>query len=132
MSNDEVNAIDRLFDSLARGDIDGIREALSPDARVWHSFDCIAHDRDATVANLANTISAFPERRTADVRRQATLTGFVQQHLFVVRTADGRRMAWPVCIVVEIKDGLIARLDEYIDRAGYFVPADGVTGTPGF
>ena len=29
-------------------------------------------------------------------------------------------MGWPVCIVVEIRDGLIARIDEYIDRAGWF------------
>ena len=131
MRNNEANAIDRLFGSLARGDIEGIRGALSPNAQVWHSFDCIAHDRDAAVANLAQTIAAFAERRTEDIRRQPTPAGFVQQHLFVVRKADGRQMAWPVCIVVKIEDGLIARLDEYIDRAGFFVPGDGVANTPG-
>jgi ketosteroid isomerase-like protein len=132
MSMDGGEAIDRLFDALARGDIEGIRASLAPHARVWHSFDCIAHDREAAVASLAQTVAAFAERRVEDVRRQPSTRGFVQQHLFVVRSADGSRKAWPVCIVVEIADGVITRLDEYIDRAGFFVPKEGDLSTPGF
>jgi hypothetical protein len=49
----------------------------------------------------------------------------------VVRTAAGDRMAWPLCLFVTLRDGLVSRMDEYIDRAGRYVPADGDTSTPG-
>lgn len=128
----EVNALDRLFDGLASGDLDQSRAALAPDARVWHGFDGIAHDRDAILASFASLITAFSERRFEDIRRQPTPTGFVQQHVMAVKTADGRALAWPVCVVVRIEAGVIVRLDEYLDRAGSFIPADGPLLTPGF
>ena len=128
----EVTALDHLFNGVASGDLDQSRAALAPDVRVWHGFDGIAHDRDAIMASFANLVSTFPERRFEDIRRQPTPTGFVQQHVMVVRTADGRALAWPVCVVVRIEAGVIVRLDEYIDRAGSFVPADGPLLTPGF
>jgi ketosteroid isomerase-like protein len=128
----EANALDDLFNGLAMGDLALSRAALAPDARLWHSFDGIAHDREATLANFASVIAAFPERRFDDIRRQPTPTGFVQQHVMAVKTAEGRALAWPVCVVVRIEAGVIVRLDEYIDRAGSFVPADGPLQTPGF
>jgi ketosteroid isomerase-like protein len=128
----DQTALDRLFNGLAQGDLDESRAALAPDARVWHSFDGIAHDRDAILASFADIIAAFPERRFGDIRRQPTPTGYVQQHVMAVKTADGRAMAWPVCVVVRIEAGMIVRLDEYIDRAGSYVPGDGPLLTPGF
>ena len=76
--------------------------------------------------------TSFSERGVADVRRQQTPTGYVQQHLFVVRGKDGVRKAWPVCIVVRVQDGKIARLDEYIDLSAAFDPGEDEVVTPGF
>ncbi|HEX7875293.1 MAG TPA: nuclear transport factor 2 family protein [Sphingobium sp.] len=117
-------ALDRLFDALARGDVDGAVATLTPDARVWHGFDGIAHDREAIARDWTGFVGAFPERFVTDIRRQTTADGLVQQHLMVVRTAQGRRMAWAVCVVVRLEGDRIARLDEYIDRAGSFAIAD--------
>jgi ketosteroid isomerase-like protein len=122
--------IDRLFEALSAGDLDAARLCLTPDARVWHGFDCIAHGPDSICQDWKKFVTNFSERHIADVRRSATATGFVQQHLMIARTA-GKQMAWPVCIVVVVRDGLIARLDEYIDRAGHFSPPEGVVTTPG-
>lgn len=133
MTIDTIGAvIDRMFAGLASGYLGAMRACFTPDARIWHSFDGIAHDVDATIRNWSGLVDASEERLVTDVRRQPTGTGFVQQHLFVLRPNGGVRQAWPVCIVVRIAGDRIARLDEYIDRAGSFVLAGTPLATPGF
>ena len=44
---------------------------------------------------------------------------------------DGTRKAWPVCIVVQVQGGQIARLDEYIDMSAGFDPGEGDVVAPG-
>jgi ketosteroid isomerase-like protein len=129
---DGGEVIDRLFAALAQGDLAAAAACCTPDVRVWHSFDGVAHDLAGIMAEWQGLVAGFPERAFVDVRRQPTPQGFVQQHVMLVRTASGVRKAWPLCIVVRIADGLIARLDEYIDRAGTFdPPADGEVRAPG-
>ena len=123
--------VDALFDALGRGDLAAAERCLAPDARVWHSFDQVAQDRDTAVEGWRGFVGMFAERAFVAVRRQATGGGFVQQHLMVVRAGE-RRMAWPACVVLQIDSGLIVRLDEYMDRAGSFGPSDKNPTTPGF
>ena len=118
----DAHPVDRLFDALSSGDADAARRCLTPDATVWHSFDRITQNPDEAARDWAAMIAVFPERRISDVRRQQTARGFVQQHLWVARTASGKVMAWPVCMVVETDGNLISRIEEYIDRAGSFTP----------
>lgn len=123
-TNDDGAVIDRMFAALARGDLEAARDCYTPDARMWHSFDGIAHDLEGIRPQWQALVDNFAERDVVDVRRQPTPNGFVQQHVMVVRTLSGARKAWPVCIVVRIEGGRIARFDEYIDRAGSFVPPE--------
>jgi ketosteroid isomerase-like protein len=125
------NVIDRLFGSLVEGDAAFVAECLTEDGVVWHSFD----KKEMTVADVTKSWEGmganFMERGVFDVRRQETPTGFVQQHLFILRNPDGTRKAWPVCIVVKVRDGRIARLDEYIDLSAPYDPGEGPYKTPG-
>ena len=120
----KTNALDIVFDGLAAGDVAAAMAALSADAVVWHCFDRIAHDRAGAAIAWAEFVNSFPERAFTDVRRQATSEGYVQQHVMTTRTRDGRCMAWEVCVVVVMDGERIRRLDEYIDRAGSFAPAE--------
>lgn len=123
--------IDRMFDALSRGDFGAAQDCLTAGARVWHSYDRVAHDRDGIMASWQG-LANFSERQFVDVRRQPLADGFLQQHLMVFGTAAGKRKAWPVCIIVRVRDGLIDRLDEYIDLAGSFEPpVEGRLSTPG-
>lgn len=126
-----VNPIDALYDALSRGDAAAARESLADDAVVWHGFDRVARDRDEIYADWATLITTFPERKAVDVRRQPTAEGFVQQHLWVMRSPQGPLLAWPVCVVVTVRDNRIVRLDEYMDRAGHFTPDDTVLAATG-
>jgi len=112
--------IDRMYSALGNGDIDAAVACYTPDAHIWHSFDCVAFNLDAIRPQWEGMKSGFPEQEVADIWREKIEGGFVQRHMWVVRTASGERKAWAVCIFVTIRDGLIARLDEYIDRAGAF------------
>ena len=129
MSDDHI--IDRMFAALSAGDVAAACACFGLNATIWHGFDAIAQTAKEVAISWKAMIAHFPERGVVDVRRQPTPTGFVQQHLWTARTADGRAMAWPVCVVVQITDGLIARLDEYIDRAGSFTLPAGKATTPG-
>jgi ketosteroid isomerase-like protein len=122
---DEDGAIvDELFEAISRGDIEAARDCCTSDLVVWHSHDC----RPTGLAEMGSAwkdfVTNFPERLFVDVRRRAMGDGFVQQHLMVARSQSGARLAWPVCVIVTVRDGLIARLEEYIDRTGHFTVRD--------
>ncbi len=127
----QPNIVDRFFATMQSCDIATLRDCLTADAIVWHSFDRVAMGPDDVVKSWEAMAATFTERGITDVRRQETPTGHVQQHLFVVRMKDGMRKAWPVCIVVRITGGRIARLDEYIDVSEGFDPGEGSLTTPG-
>jgi ketosteroid isomerase-like protein len=122
-----ANPIDLLFDALCRGDVARAREAMCADARIWHGFDRVALTVDELLGQWGGLIAGTRTRFVTDVKRQPVEGGYVQQHLFVVEQTDGRRIAWPVCIVVTIRDARIARIDEYMDRTGFFEPEAGVS-----
>lgn len=123
--------IDRMYDALARGDVDAARACVTDDLVVWHSFDQVAVGLDDVVTGWEQLVSGFPERSFVDVRRSPVPGGWVQRHTMVATAASGARVAWPLCLFVTLRDGLVARVDEYIDRAGRYEPAAGGTGTPG-
>ncbi|WP_216911072.1 nuclear transport factor 2 family protein [Nocardia noduli] len=123
--------IDELFTALEKGDVDAAIACLTEDATVWHAFDRVAHDTHSIREDWGQLIAGSSTRRVTDVRRSATTEGFVQQHLMTIHTRTGAQLAWPVCIVVQVRDGRVARLDEYIDRAGHFTPTEDNATTPG-
>lgn len=124
-------ALDRMYEALAAGDVEGALACLTPDAKVWHSFDGVVHERDSIRRDWEGFVSNTSERSTFDVRRQPTSTGFVQQHVGVFGMG-GKRMAWSICLVVEVRDGLIARINEYIDRGGSWDAGEGPVTNRGF
>jgi ketosteroid isomerase-like protein len=130
-SGDTGALVDRFYDALARGDLFGARACCTADVRFWHSFDRIALSLDEASHGWERLFAGFPERAFVDVRRCQTENGFVQQLIMVGTTPAGVRLGWPLCIIIAVRDGLIARLDEYIDRAGHFVVTDADLPTPG-
>lgn len=119
MSN---HPLDRLFAALSAGNVAATLDCFTPDAVIWHGFDRIVMNAGEAAEQWQAMVGQFPQRRVEDVQRQDTIDGCVQQHIWIMQLADGQEMAWPVCIVARLEDGRISRLDEYIDRAGWFAP----------
>ncbi len=124
-------AIDKLLAALTAGDIEAARACCTEDVVVWHSFDQIPQNIEEAAQGWEQFFAGFPERLFVDARRAPIPNGFVQQHLMVGTTASGVRRAWPVCVMVRLRDGLISRFDEYIDRSGSYTVTDGSLVTRG-
>jgi ketosteroid isomerase-like protein len=123
--------IDRLYGALADGDVTAARACCTDDLQVWHSFDQKIVDLQQTLLGWQQLVDGFPERSFVDVRRAAVPGGWVQRHQMVARTPDGKRLAWPLCLFVTTRDGLVCGIDEYIDRAGTYEIGEDVTTTTG-
>lgn len=115
MTNTEV--ADRLFAAIEAGDIETVRSAYSSDVVVWHNFDEVEQDCETNLRVLAWLTRNLQGVRYTDVKRWVTDEGFVQQHVLRAVTPAGVEIAVPAIVAVTVADGLITRLDEYLDSA---------------
>ena len=50
--------LDRLFAAVVDKDTAAVRACFDPGARIWHGYDCIAHDLDSFIAMLEAVLAA--------------------------------------------------------------------------
>lgn len=119
---DVVDLADRFFKAIENGDIDTVRAIYAPDAVIWHNFDPLdARSTGQSAEENLKVLEGLPQRISGAtyrvLQREATQTGFVQQHVLTGTMLNGEPLVLPACIICEVKDGRIARLDEYFDPA---------------
>jgi|ERR1700687_859077 len=107
----------RLIDAVTAGNVDHLRDIYAPDAVIWHNNDGITQSVDENLAVLRWVVKNITNLRYEDIRRHATPTGFVEQHVLRGTLPNGSALSLPACIVCTVKDGRITRLDEYFDSA---------------
>jgi ketosteroid isomerase-like protein len=112
-----LDLCDQLFSAIMRGDIDAVRAIYSPDAVIWHNNDQIEETPDRNLRVLGWVTKNIKDLRYEEMRRHETPSGFVQQHVLRGIAPNGTALEVPACIVCEVKDGRITRLDEYLDSA---------------
>jgi ketosteroid isomerase-like protein len=105
----------RFFDAVAHGDLDAVRECYAADAVIWQAHDQSTQTREQNLATLGWIKQNVRDFRYEDAHCQATPTGFVEQHMTCGVSPSGKEFRMTACIVVRMKDGRIARLDEYLD-----------------
>ena len=119
---DPLGVAERFFAAIEAGDVDTVREIYHPDVVIWHNYDGLdrRESGDSREANL-KVLAGLPERIAGakyDVwYREATSTGFVQQHVLKGTMPNGQPIELPACIVCKVEEGWITRLDEYFDPA---------------
>jgi ketosteroid isomerase-like protein len=117
MTDATLALADRFFAAIEQGDVAEVERIYAPDAVIWHNYD----RADSTVAEnlkvLGGLVRATTDRAYTSRRVLPTPSGFVQQHVLIAHRQDGRRLELPACILCEVKDGRITRLDEYFDEA---------------
>ncbi|MEO8115192.1 MAG: nuclear transport factor 2 family protein [Phenylobacterium sp.] len=118
MSDQNVLAFaERFVGAIERGDTDAVRACYAPDAKLWHNTDGIEQTVDENMKVLDWFVRKLPDRHYRIVRREALPDGFLQQHVLEATLPDGRPFRMNACCVIRMKDGVIARLDEYLDSA---------------
>jgi ketosteroid isomerase-like protein len=108
---------DRFFTAIEQGDVAAVEAIYDPAAVIWHNTDLSASSVAENLKVLSGLIRGTVDRRYTDRRVLATGSGFVQQHVLIAHRRDGRRLELPACIICEVQDGRITRMDEYFDEA---------------
>jgi ketosteroid isomerase-like protein len=107
----------KFFAAVERGDIETVSSIYHPNAVIWHNYDGLETGPADNVEVLKGFVKRAPQRRYANPRLLTTPRGFVQQHVLEATRIDGRKLSLPACVIAEVEDGRITRLEEYFDTA---------------
>lgn len=105
----------RFFDAIEAGDADAAVACYAPDAVIWHNTDEAEQDVAANARTLRSLIAVTTHRRYADRRLIVHAGGFVQQHVLHAGRPGFPDLRLPACLLCEVAEGRITRLDEYFD-----------------
>ena len=108
---------ERFVGAIQSGDTETVRACYAPDAKLWHNNDGIEQTVDQNMKVLDWFIRTLPDRNYRVIRREALPDGFMQQHVLEATLPDGTKWAMDACVVVRVENGVITRLDEYLDSA---------------
>ena len=108
---------ERFVGYVQAGDGEAMRSCYAPGAKIWHNTDNIEQTIDDNIKVLNWFVATLPDRNYRVLRREPLKDGFVQQHILEATLPDGTPWKMDACVVVKMEDGLITRLDEYIDSA---------------
>ena len=113
-----LDVAERLFAAIETGDIAALTALWSDDVVVWRQGGGRERDKHRALGVIKWFVDATAERRYEVLDREVFDTGFVQQHILHATARAGERVALRVCMVVKLEaDGLIRRIDEYLDPA---------------
>ena len=108
---------DRVFAAIEAGDLDAVSSMWADDVEVWHNDDGVVQTKDENLAVLAWLVRRTASRAYLDVVRHVHDGGFAQRHVLRLGFDDGRTADLPAAIFVSVRDGRVARVDEYLDSA---------------
>ena len=118
MTANRRDVADRLFTAIENGDIGALTALWSDDITVWRQGGGRERDKSRALKVIEWFVGATTDRRYEVLDRQFFDGGFVQQHNLHVTTVGGEPVSLRVCLVVRIgAEGLITRIDEYLDPA---------------
>ena len=107
----------RAMEQWNGGSLEGYLQLYAPDAVIWHSHTGSTQTAEENVQVLGMVTKRLRGLRYEEVRRQRTERGFVQQHVLRARAPEGQLVELRSCILCDVVDGRITRLDEYLDGA---------------
>ncbi len=108
---------ERFVGALEAGDTETVLACYAPDAKIWHNTDGIEQTVEQNMKVLAWITRKLPNRTYKIIRREALSDGFLQQHVLTAALPDGSRFEMAACVIVKVENGVITRLDEYLDSA---------------
>ncbi|HEY2071708.1 MAG TPA: nuclear transport factor 2 family protein [Rhizomicrobium sp.] len=115
-STDDMNMLaDRVMRAIETGDLDAIAACYEPEARIWHNFDEVAQTLGENLRTMEWIKGRLSNRKYEIIARHAFPGGYVQQHVLTGTLNSGKPFRMPACLVVQVRDGKITRLDEYLD-----------------
>jgi ketosteroid isomerase-like protein len=110
--HDIAEAIGR---SAATRDLDIARRLFAPGATVWNAIGDATMKVEDSLRSLQAVLDVTSELSYTDVRVMPTAQGYLEQHYVDAVMKGGQHVRIPAIMVVTVNDGLITRLEEYIE-----------------
>lgn len=116
MGTGDTAVVERFFAALEAGDFASVEALYHPDAVMWLN-DGTERDVAGTLAVLRGLHAVIDGFRYDVARRHVVDGGVVQQHALCGRLPDGTEVRMPAAMYLEIADGRVRRIEEYLDSA---------------
>ncbi|MBI2766871.1 MAG: nuclear transport factor 2 family protein [Chloroflexi bacterium] len=107
----------RFFEAITSADLEAVRAIYAPGARIWVNAGGEPQTVDENLRVLRWVTRNIRGYRYEDVRREATPSGFVQQHTLRGMNRKGAPVAIPACVICTVAGGQVTSLNEYVDSA---------------
>jgi uncharacterized protein len=111
------DVIERFFAALEAGDIGTLREIYAPDALIWHNDDLLEQPVEANLRVLQGLHRAVAGLRYDVIRRVPAPDGVIQQHVLRGTLPGGTEVALHAAMYLQVKNGHVTRIEEYLDSA---------------
>jgi ketosteroid isomerase-like protein len=105
-----------FFDAVCRADTDFLEKAYATDAVIWHNTDQTEKTAAASIDTIRWLVDNVANFRYENIRTMPTPNGFVRLHICRgTHKSTGRELCVPVACIAEVRNGRIARFEEYFD-----------------
>lgn len=118
MTTHPGDVADQMFRAIEDGDAPRLAALWSDDITVWRQGGGRERDKPRALKVIEWFVDSTSRRHYEVLDRQFFPGGFVQQHIVNATTTDGAALSFRACLVVKVAaDGLVRRIDEYLDPA---------------
>lgn len=115
MTNEQIaRQIER---SVVAADVEIFRAVYAEDAVVYNALADAEMSVDASLQFLQAVLGVTAKLWYEDVRITGTEKGYVDQHYACLKLRNGTDVRIPAVMVVTVENGLVTRLDEYLEGA---------------
>lgn len=115
MSGSALEVAARLFDNIEQKRVDAVAALYADDMTVWHNFSNAEQSKADNLKTLEGLAGSVDSLRYEVLERLLLGERVMQRHNLRCRTRAGTEIVIPACIFITVKDGLIRRIDEYLD-----------------
>ena len=123
------STVDRFVDALSTGNAGILHALFTDDAVIWHNYDQLAQPAAAALGALAGLAALRP--RYEIIGRDVVDSACIQRHVVHLTLPGGQAASIPAIQRISVSDGLIRRIDEYMDSAQMLVAVQALqAGSP--
>jgi uncharacterized protein len=107
--------LDAFFTAIENADVEAVAALYADDAKIWHSNDNITQNKNENLKTLSFLTKRATLRYTI-LERVICGDQIAQRHRCDIAVrGSGARAASQAAIFFTVRDGLVQRIDEYID-----------------
>ena len=105
---------ERFANAVEKRDLNEMRALFAPDAVFWTNISQTEIDLETRLAGIALEFEIFDAFAFEEMRIDAFPGGFLLRAR-ARGSVQGEGFDFPLCVVAEVRDGLLVRFEEYVD-----------------